>query len=105
MRAAVGFFEADADLASLTPSDFEAGSVRLHQLRHTYTATQIQTLDRGAPVALYTVAREPGHKSQAMIEKRYGHMHDRTAGAEDVSFRIEAHRETVADRLALLGHH
>jgi integrase len=85
---------------------FEAGSVRLHQLRHTYTAARIQTLDRGAPVALYTVARELGHKSQAMIEKRYGHVHDRaTDRTEDVSFRIEAYRDTVADRLALLGHH
>ena len=84
---------------------FETGSVRLHQLRHTYTAARIQTLDRGAPVALYTVARELGHKSQTMIERRYGHMHDRAAGAEDVSFRIEAHRDIVADRLALLGYH
>lgn len=69
----------------------EAGAVRAHGLRHTYTAARIQTLDRGAPVSIYTVARELGHRSTSMIEDRYGHLHDRAAagGSEVVEFRIE----------------
>jgi integrase len=80
---------------------FAKGHIRLQMLRHTYTAARIQTLDRGQPVALYTVARELGHRSQTMIEDRYGHLHDRAAdgGAEDVSFRVEAHRKAIGGRL------
>ncbi|MEX1258414.1 MAG: site-specific integrase [Gemmatimonadota bacterium] len=76
---------------------FPAGHVRLHMLRHTYTAARIQTLDRGAPVSLYTVARELGHSSQSMIEERYGHLHGRAVdgGSAEVEFRIEHHRESA----------
>lgn len=81
-----------------------AGHVRLHMLRHTYSAARIQTLDRGAPVALYTVARELGHSSQSMIEERYGHLHDRAilGGAEEVSFRIKDHRDQLEPQLEAL---
>ena len=77
------------------------GHVRLHMLRHTYTAARIQTLDRGAPVALYTVARELGHRSTEMIEDRYGHLHDRAlaGGSEVVEFRVEHYRAALGDRL------
>lgn len=82
---------------------FEAGQIRLHQLRHTYTAARIQTLDRGAPVAMYTVARELGHRSTTMIEDRYGHLHDRapTGGAEDVEFVL---REAATGHLTRGSH-
>lgn len=43
-------------------------------LRHTYASTRIQTLDNGAPVSLYTVAREMGHQGVNQIEKTYGHL-------------------------------
>lgn len=84
---------------------FPAGHVHLHMLRHTYTAARIQTLDRGAPVALYTVARELGHASTGMIEDRYGHLHDRAVegGAEVVEFRVETWAERIGERLAALG--
>ena len=80
------------------------GHVRLHMLRHTYTAARIQTLDRGAPVPLYTVARELGHSSTDMIEDRYGHLHDRAVvgGSEVVEFRVETYREKLGDRLVTL---
>lgn len=83
---------------------FPEGHVRLHMLRHTYTAARIQTLDRGAPVALYTVAREIGHRSPNMIEDRYGHLHDRTelGGKEVVEFRVEEHAERLNGRLEAL---
>ena len=84
---------------------FPKGSVRLHQLRHTYTAARIQTCDRGAPVALYTVARELGHHSLDMIADRYGHLHDRAqaGGSEVVEYRVEHHREALGERLEALG--
>ncbi len=78
--------------------------VLLHSLRHTYTAQRLQTCDRGRPVAIYTVARELGHRSTAMIEKRYGHLHDRAqaGGTEVVEFRVEHHGEKLRDRLEAL---
>lgn len=84
---------------------FPEGHVRLHMLRHTYTAARIQTLDRGAPVSLYTVARELGHASTDMIEDRYGHLHDRAVlgGTEEVAFRIEHHEETLKARIRALS--
>jgi integrase len=84
---------------------FPAGHVRLHMLRHTYTAARIQTLDRGAPIALYTVARELGHSSTGMIEARYGHLHDRAVlgGSEVVEFRVQAYQTILETRLAALS--
>jgi integrase len=84
---------------------FPAGHIRLHMLRHTYTAARIQTLDRGAPIALYSVARELGHSSTDMIEDRYGHLHDRAVagGADVVEFRVEQHRERLANQLETLA--
>ncbi len=83
---------------------FPKGHIRLHMLRHTYTAARIQTLDRGAPVALYTVARELGHRGTDMIEDRYGHLHDRAAlgGSEAVEFRVDHHRARISERLKAL---
>lgn len=84
---------------------FQEGKIRLHGLRHTYTAARIQTCDRGRPVSLYTVSRELAHRSTDMIESRYGHLHDRTEEGcpEIVEFRIEAHRERLGDRLTQLA--
>lgn len=39
---------------------WKAGEIRTKAFRHTYTATRLQTLDRGAPVSVYTVAKELG---------------------------------------------
>jgi integrase len=71
--------------------------VTLTTLRHTYGATRIQMLDQGAPVHLFTVAREMGHRSVTMIEKHYGHLQNvrhRKAEAEYVDnvveFNVEA---------------
>ena len=83
---------------------FPKGYVRLHMLRHTYTAARLQTCDRGRPVAMYTVARELGHTGTDMLEDRYGHVHERTeaGGTEVVEFRAEHHEETLRDRLEAL---
>lgn len=82
---------------------FPKGHVKLHMLRHTYTAARIQTTEHGKPVHLY-IARELGHRSQTMIEERHGHLHDRALdGTDEVSFRIEACGEAMHDRLLTPG--
>lgn len=84
---------------------FPEGHVHLHMLRHTYTAARMQTLDRGSPVAIYTVARELGHRSPNMIKDRYGHLHDRTelGGKEVVEFRVEEHADLLGKKLTALA--
>lgn len=56
------------------------------------------------PVAIYTVARELGHRSTSMIEDRYGHLHDRaaTGGGEVVEYRLPDHADESVDRLVIL---
>lgn len=63
--------------------------LRTKAFRHTYCAARLQTLDRGAPVALDTVRREMGHSSVHMVEKVYGHLGQIRHRAEAVEFRPE----------------
>jgi integrase len=81
---------------------FPAGALRSKQCRHTYTASRLQTLDRGAPVALYTVSRELGHSSTDMVEKVYSHLGTVRHRSDVVEYRVEQHRERLAHRLAAL---
>ena len=53
-----------------------AGALRSKAFRHTYCAARLQTLDRGAPVSLYTVSRELGHGSEEMVRRVYAHLGD-----------------------------
>src|SRR2546425_830589 len=39
---------------------WKAGEIRSKMFRHTYCAARLQTVDQGAPVSTYTVAREMG---------------------------------------------
>lgn len=65
-----------------------AHDVTPYWLRHTYASHRLQTTEGGAPVAIFTVARELGHASTRMIEQHYGHvLADRSARSEVVSFR------------------
>lgn len=52
----------------------ERGRLTLSLLRHTYCAARLQTTDRGAPVAPFTVAREMGHTEMRMVLRVYGHL-------------------------------
>jgi integrase len=52
----------------------EKGYVRTRVFRHTYCATRLQTLDNGAPVSPFTVAKELGHGGTALVERVYGHL-------------------------------
>lgn len=79
---------------------FEKGEVRLHKLRHTYTAARIQTTEHGAPVALFTVARELGHSSTRLIERRYGHLlTNRRVRSDVVAFRPETYEEEIGEQI------
>jgi integrase len=83
-------------------ASWKAGEIRAKMFRHTYCAARLQTLDHGAPVSPYTVARELGHGSTAMVEKVYSHLGTLRHRSEVVEFRIEQHAATLGDRLDAL---
>jgi hypothetical protein len=80
-----------------------AGELRSKAFRHTYCAARLQTLDRGAPVSLYTVSRELGHGSEEMVRRVYSHLGDVRHRSEVVEYRVEQHLERLGDRLHKLG--
>jgi integrase len=80
-----------------------AGEFRSKAFRHTYCAARLQTLDRGAPVSIYTVARELGHGSDEMVKRIYAHLGDVRHRAEVVEYRVEQHLDRLGDRLQRLG--
>lgn len=59
---------------------------RLQAFRHSYTAARLQTLEHGAPLSVWQVARELGHRSTQMIGSRYGHLARVTERNEVVEF-------------------
>jgi integrase len=77
---------------------WKAGEIRSKVFRHTYCAARLQTLDGGAPVSLYTVSRELGHTSQAMVLKVYSHLGSIRHRSEVVEYRVEQHKKTLAKR-------
>lgn len=81
---------------------FSKGGVRTKPFRHTYGSMRIQTLDGGQPVALYTVARELGHRDTKMVEQTYGHLLTNRLRRPVVSYRPDLdsnlmHIQKVAD--------
>jgi integrase len=78
------------------------GEIRSKMFRHTYVASRLQTTDHGAPVSVYTVSRECGHTSTAMVEKTYSHLGTIRHRAEAVEYRIEQHTAVLGDRLDTL---
>jgi integrase len=78
------------------------GDIRTKMFRHTYCAARLQTLDRGAPVSEYTVAKELGHGGRAMVERVYGHLGQIRHRSDVVEYRVEQHRDILAERLVAL---
>lgn len=72
-----------------------AGEIRTKMFRHTYCAARLQTLDRGAPVSPFTVARELGHGGQLLVDRVYGHLGDVRQRLQVVAYRIEEHSERM----------
>jgi len=81
---------------------WKAGEIRSKMFRHTYCAARLQTLDAGAPVSTYTVAREMGHGGEAMVRKVYGHLGRVRHRSEGVEYRIEQHAAKLGGRLEAL---
>jgi hypothetical protein len=77
--------------------------LRSRWARHTYCAARLQTLDRGAPVSLYTVSRELGHGSEDLVRRVYSHLGTVRHRSEVVEFRVEQHFERLGDQLRRLG--
>jgi len=57
-------------------------------MRH---GSRLQTVDQGAPVSTYTLAREMGHSGEAMVRKVYGHLGQVRRRSEAVEYRVEQH--------------
>ena len=82
---------------------WKPGEIRHRIFRHTYCAARLQTLDRGAPVSLYTVSRELGHGSEEMVRRVYSHLGTVRHRAEAVEYRVEQHYQRLGDQLVLLA--
>jgi integrase len=82
---------------------FPKGSVRTKAFRHSYASARLQTVENGAPVAIWTVSRELGHGSDSMLRTIYGHLGQIRHRSQVLEYRIEQHREALADRLTALG--
>ncbi len=78
------------------------GEIRSKVFRHTYCAARLQTVDQGAPVSVYTVAREMGHGGEAMVRKVYGHLGQVRQRSAVVEYRAEAHATKLGVRLEAL---
>jgi integrase len=96
--------EDDRDLldAIAARAGWKAGEIRSKMFRHTYTAARLQTLDHGAPVSPYTVAKELGHGGESMVRRVYGHLGTTRHRAKAVEYRVEQHRKALRERLARL---
>lgn len=81
---------------------WKGGEIRSKRFRHTYAAARLQTLDQGAPVSVYTVAREMGHGGEAMVRRVYGHLGQVRHRAEVMEYRVDQHVAKLGDRLAAL---
>lgn len=82
---------------------WKAGEIRTKMFRHTYCAARLQTLDRGHPVALYTVSSELGHGSETMVRRVYAHLGEVRHRSKVVEFRVEQHREILGERLTVMA--
>ncbi len=54
---------------------------------------------QGAPVSVYTVAREMGHGGEWMVRRVYGHLGQVRHRAEVVEYRAEQFAAKLRDRL------
>jgi integrase len=85
-----------------TAVGFAPGEIRTKVFRHTYTSARLQTVENGYPVSHFTVMREMGHASLAMIERVYGHLGNVRHRSEVVEYRVEQHEEALKDRERIL---
>jgi integrase len=72
---------------------WKPGEIGTKMLRHTYCSARLQTLDRGAPVSPFTVAKELGHGGRALVDRVYGHLGEIRHRSEVVEYRVSQHLE------------
>jgi integrase len=82
---------------------WQPGEITPKMFRHTYCAARLQTLDHGAPVSVYTVAKELGHGGDTLVKRVYGHLGQVRHRAEVVEYRVEQHAERLGERLVALA--
>jgi len=78
---------------------FPKATLRGRTFRVTYATARSQTVEDGAPVALWTVMHEMGHTSIRMLEKVYNRAIRSRQRREHVEFRWEDHAAAVGHRL------
>lgn len=82
---------------------FEQGFLRTKRLRHTFATHRLQCLDHGHPISPWTVSRELGHTSAAMVEKVYGHQALRVRERQEhLEFRAGRYAARLGERLTAL---
>ena len=59
-------------------------------------------MDHGAPVSIFTVSRELGHGSEALVKRIYGHLGTVRHRAKVVEYRVEQHKKVLKEQLAAL---
>jgi integrase len=84
---------------------WQPGEIRTRAFRHTYCAARLQTVDRGAPVSLYTVARELGHGGLTMVQRVYSHLGDIRQRSEVVEFAVDGFANMLGERLVAVRAH
>ncbi len=72
---------------------WKPGEVTSKMFRYTYCATRLQTLDNGAPVAVYSVGKELGHGGDSMVKRVYGHLGTVRHRAGVMEYRVEQHAD------------
>lgn len=68
--------------------DLKVTVPRLTKFRHTYATARLQTTDNGKEIALWTVAKEMGHKTVSLVEDTYGHASQFRPRGEAVEYRV-----------------
>ena len=81
---------------------WKAGEIRSRMMRHSYTASRLQTLDGGEPVSTFTVSRELGHGGTSMVETIYAHLGTVRVRSAAVEYRVEQHAAKLGERLVAL---
>jgi integrase len=80
-------------------AEWKKGDIRSKMFRHTYCAARLQTLDNGAPVSIFTAAKELGHGGEALVRRVYGHLGEVRHRSEVVEFRVKQHRAKLLAKL------
>ena len=83
-------------------ASFARGYIRTKVFRHTFCAAALQTLDGGAPISTYTVARWMGHGGRSLVDRIYGHLGDIRHRSDHVEYRVGQHEKVLSDRLEAL---